>query len=106
MNGDEISDLMNQEKKQITITKGNWEKGANPIVDYYVWNSPEPQYFVAEHTFIRGDMIKPGPKNLEEARGHYISDYQNFLEEKWIKQLRKKYKIKINKKLLKTIQGV
>ncbi len=106
MNGDEISDLMNSEGKKVTITEGAWEKGANPIVDYFVWNGPEPQYFVAEHTFIRGDIIKPQPKTLEEARGLYISDYQNYLESKWVKSLRKKYKITIDKKFLNSISGV
>lgn len=106
MTGEEILDMMNSEEKKLTITEGAWEKGDQPIVDYYVWNGPEPPYFVPEHTFIRGDKIPPEPKLLDEARGHYISDYQNYLEEEWVKDLRKKYKVKINRKLLKTIPGV
>ncbi len=106
MDSQEISDIINANEKKITITEGAWEKGSNPIVDYYVWNGPEPGNFDTETTFIRGDKIPSGPKTLDEAKGLYISDYQNYLEEQWIKELRKKYKIKVNKKLLKTIQGV
>ncbi len=51
-------------------------------------------------------MIPPEPKTLDDARGLYVSDYQKYLEENWIKELRKKHKIKVNKKLLKTIKGV
>ena len=102
----EITDLMNKDHEKVTIKEGAWEKGSQPVVDYFVWNGKEPQYFKPEITFVRGDLIPPEPKTLEEARGQYISDYQNYLEEKWIKTLRKKYKIKVNKKLLKTIQGV
>ena len=106
MSSEEISDLINTGKNKITITEGAWEKGSNPVVDYFVWNGPEPENFDAETTFIRGDKIPPEPKTLDEARGMYISAYQNYLEEQWIKDLRKKYKIKVNKKLLKTITSV
>ncbi len=106
MTKDEIFDVLNTDEIKIIITEGAWEKGSNPIVDYYVWNGPEPSDFNPELTFIRGDKIPPEPKTLHEARGLYISDYQNYLEENWIKELKKKYKIKVNKKLLKTISGV
>jgi peptidyl-prolyl cis-trans isomerase SurA len=106
MTTEEITDLLNKEENLITINEGAWEKGANQVVDYYVWNGPEPENFDSELTFIRGDKIPPEPKSLNEARGLYVSDYQKYLEENWIKELRKKYKITVNKKLLKTIKGV
>lgn len=103
---EEILDLLNVENEMITITDGAWEKGSNPIVDYFVWNETKPDDLDIKVTFIRGNKIEPEPKNLEEARGLFISDYQNFLEENWLKTLRRKYKIKINNKLIKTIEGV
>ena len=107
MSVEEILDQINtDEESLITIKSGKWEKGGNSVVDYYVWNGPTPKNFDSELTFIRGDKIQPEAKILDEARGLYISDYQKFLEEKWIKELRKKYKIKVDKKLLKTIESV
>jgi len=41
-------------------------------------------------------IIKSQPKKFEESKGLVIADYQNFLEEQWIKNLRNKYKININ----------
>jgi len=102
----EITDLLNKTENVITINESAWEKGANPVVDYFVWNGPEPANFDSEVSFVRGDKIQPEPKTLNEARGLYVSDYQKFLEENWIKELRAKYKITVNKKLLKTVKGV
>ena len=103
---EEIKDLLNKTDNVISITEGAWEKGGNPVVDYYVWNGPEPDNFDSELSFVRGDKITPEPKTLNEARGLYVSDYQKYLEENWIKELRARYKIKVDKKLLKTINGV
>ena len=102
----EILDQLNKTENLISITEGAWEKGANPVVDYYVWNGPEPNNFNSELTFIRGDKIPPEPKTLNEARGLYVSDYQKYLEDQWIRELRAKYKVKVDKKLLKTIKSV
>lgn len=106
MTVEEITDLLNKTENVITINEGAWEKGANPVVDYFVWNGPEPANFNSEVSFIRGDKIPPELKTLNDARGLYVSDYQKYLEEKWIKELRAKYKVSINKKLLKTVEGV
>jgi peptidyl-prolyl cis-trans isomerase SurA len=102
----EIEDLLNTEGQKIEIKQGAWEKGNNQVVDYYVWNGTAPTGFNPRLTFIRGDVIPPEPKTLDEARGMYISEYQNFLEKEWLKELRKKYKVKVNKKLLKSIPHV
>ena len=39
-------------------------------------------------------------KDLSDVRGKVISDYQSYLENRWIDKLRKKYTIKINKEVL------
>lgn len=41
-------------------------------------------------------LVPPGYKTLAEARGQATSDYQNFLEKKWIEELRAKYPVKVN----------
>ncbi len=49
------------------------------------------------------DFIPEGPKKLNEIRGLVIADYQNYLEEKWINELRSKYKYMVNTDALKLI---
>ena len=41
--------------------------------------------------------VKDDPKPIEEVRGQLIADYQAFLEQQWVEQLRQKYTVTINK---------
>ena len=43
------------------------------------------------------------PRSFNEAKGLVINDYQNFLENKWIDVLRRKYPIKVNENVLKLL---
>lgn len=43
------------------------------------------------------------PRSFEDARGFVINDYQGFLEEAWIKDLRKKYPVHVRQSVLKSL---
>lgn len=100
---EKIAERLLQNGKKIEIEEGIWEKGQNQVIDYHVWNIPASSSFDDGLTCVRGDIIPAKPKKLNEARGLYLSAYQDILEEEWLKSLRRKYKVSINKKLLKTI---
>jgi len=52
-------------------------------------------------TFDKVEALLPArKKELNEARGYVIADYQDQLEREWVQQLRKRYPVKINKKVL------
>ena len=42
-------------------------------------------------------------RSFNEAKGLVINDYQNYLEEKWIVELKKKYPLKVNEDVLKLL---
>ncbi len=66
-----------------------------------IYNKKDKQF-----TIIRvNSIIEPRNKKLNETRGQVINDYQNYLEEQWIKSLHKKYKIKINRIALKNLKS-
>lgn len=48
-------------------------------------------------------IIPPTPKVLSEARGYAVADYQDFLEKKWIQDLRKAYPVVLNEAVLKSL---
>jgi peptidyl-prolyl cis-trans isomerase SurA len=49
------------------------------------------------------EIMPPSPKTLSEARGYAVADYQDYLEKKWIQDLRKEYPVVINEQALKTL---
>jgi peptidyl-prolyl cis-trans isomerase SurA len=49
------------------------------------------------------EVLEPQKKKLSEIRGQVISDYQENLEAEWVAELRQKYPVKINEKVLNQI---
>jgi len=43
------------------------------------------------------------PRNFHDARGFVINDYQNWMEDQWITELKKKYPVRVDEKVFKTL---
>jgi peptidyl-prolyl cis-trans isomerase SurA len=60
-----------------------------------------------DNTVVFAYIIKLYPnhevRGFNDARGFVINDYQVFLEEKWIASLKKKYPVKINEAVIKSL---
>ena len=56
-------------------------------------------------TFVKIIDLYPGgePRTFLDAKGLVINDYQNELEAEWISQLKKKYPLKLNQKVLNSL---
>lgn len=79
------------------MEKGIFKKGDNPLVDRNEFKvnvnvTPTKDYPI-DATY--GKMIK-APEEMNDVRGQVTADYQNLLEEQWVKELRKKYPVVIN----------
>jgi len=57
----------------------------------------------ASFAYIIRNYNKTEPRNFADARGLVINDYQIELEKNWIDQLKKKYPVKINEKVLNNL---
>ena len=89
-----------------TTIRGLWRKGDNITVDSLVFkqtksdpNRPKQLPYV----FVYGKMLT-APENYSDMRGRVISDYQNYLEERWVETLNKKIPSHINRELVRKIQ--
>ena len=89
----------------LRLIEGPLEADAHEVLDKIEWI---PGVYEVEYplqralVWVRG-TIPAGPKELHEARGLVISNFQEYLEEQWITGLKNKYEIKINKKTKKNV---
>jgi peptidyl-prolyl cis-trans isomerase SurA len=49
-------------------------------------------------------VLEPTPKTLQEARGLITADYQTYLEQNWIKELRNKYPVEVKRDIFESIK--
>jgi peptidyl-prolyl cis-trans isomerase SurA len=54
--------------------------------------------------FTYGKILKNGPESYSDVMGILTSDYQAYLEDQWMKELRHKYPVVIDQKTLKSIK--
>jgi peptidyl-prolyl cis-trans isomerase SurA len=57
----------------------------------------------ASFAYIIKIYTDPAPRTFNEAKGLVMNDYQTWLEERWIKDLRKKYPVVIDQKVMAEI---
>jgi len=90
----------------ITIEKGVFSKGDYDIIDNLEWKegiSKHPADNDEVHVVHIINVLPPQPKTLDEARGNVTADYQNHLEKEWLKYLKDKYTVEINKDILNNL---
>lgn len=63
------------------------------------------QYNDAYHIIKVEALLPETTKTFEEARGNVISNYQNALEEDWLKALNSRYKVKVNADVLQDVKS-
>lgn len=103
---DFLPTLRKEFTKKAAIEKILVAKGGNPMVDHVAFNGPEapssikiyPEYFMVDA------RVLTMPEELSDVKGAVTSDYQNEFQEKWENELRAKYPVKVNKKVLKSVK--
>jgi len=92
----------------ITLSHLLVEKGVNDMVDARNRaTGPGPVIEIGEsRTFVIVKGLKsPQPKKLDDARGQVTSDYQEYLEAQWIKSLKEKYPVSVDRTQLTKIKS-
>lgn len=93
----------------LSVQERTFEEGKNEVLDHMDWvigklSANEINQRDNSLNFMKIEKILPaGEKTLEEARGYVVADYQDFLEKKWLEDLKNKYKVVIDQKVLDSL---
>jgi peptidyl-prolyl cis-trans isomerase SurA len=105
---DELKSTLNEKDKvNIMTTSGVFEEGNDAL--------PKAMKFEAGVSDILKDgeyyfvvkvnkVLPAGAKTLDEAKGRVINDYQQFLEENWVKDLRKEFTVNVNRDVFEKVK--
>ncbi|MBI2281650.1 MAG: peptidylprolyl isomerase [Bacteroidetes bacterium] len=105
---DELLKMFNKESQlTLTINEGKFEKGENASVDATEWKKGVLHKITSpkgvELVMVK-NIFESEPKKLNEVKGLVTSDYQNFLEKEWVNELKAKYKVEVDKEVLKQVK--
>ena len=90
---------------QVKMVRGPFKVGRNVYADYYAFGYGERPDTVAGYpmTAVVGKLQKKGPDTIEDVRGEVTADYQSYLEQLWVKELRAKYPVVLYWEALNTV---
>lgn len=102
-----LKELNTDTAKVLTVESGKFSRKDNQFVDQVKWepgiSADIPDGKGVAFVKVRA-VLKPEPKQLNEARGLITADYQNYLEKEWIRELRAKYPVVVNQDVLAKIK--
>ena len=95
-----INELMNADSMLVaTAEYGVWKKGVNGVVDREAFKvqdaKDKKEHKSFKVTFVIGKKLKKMPEEYTDVRGAVTTDYQNYLMEEWMKQLRAKHVVEL-----------
>ncbi len=97
--------LKRQFDKDVRIERVLAAKGDNRVVDAVAFGGERPDLPGKWKCWMpwNGRMIE-APEEAADVRGAVTTDYQAELEREWVEQLRATHKVKVNKKVLKSVK--
>lgn len=89
----------------LTVTTALIEEGTSNIISRGEWRLGvyDRMYRKGYGLAVVDRLYDPQLKSLREARGYYVSDYQNYVDAELIKSLREKYNVKVHQNVVDEI---
>ncbi len=90
----------------VKCTRGLWTLGQNKIVDKLGFKQKKVEFKTNSefpHVFVVGKKLK-APEEFADERGKVTSDYQDYLEAEWVKQLREKYPVVVDETVFESLK--
>ncbi len=105
---DTITTALNRKfGRNIKMVRVISQRGENEMVDNIAFAGkavPSAYAGYPVYTRLMGRVINQ-PEEMADVKGLVASDYQDDLEQQWLQGLRKKYKVKIDNKILKSLKA-
>lgn len=89
---------------RIRVEKGIFKKGDNALVDREIFKKDTTVKALDKFPIdaVYGKKLK-APENYQDVRGQVVVDYQEQLEKEWVADLRRRYAVKVDEEVLKTV---
>jgi len=88
----------------VRVQEGLFKKGENPYVDEAAFKTGRAERSMQfQDFFLLGKVIK-NPESYADVKGLVAADYQEYLEEVWIKKLNEKYKVVLYPEVIDTMR--
>ncbi|OWP34286.1 peptidylprolyl isomerase [Prevotella intermedia] len=89
---------------RVRVEKGLFKAGDNALIDRDIFKKKAEVKPVKDYPIdaVYGKKLK-APEELDDVRSQVVSDYQEVLEKEWVKDLRKKYAVTVNREVLATV---
>jgi peptidyl-prolyl cis-trans isomerase SurA len=88
----------------VKIDKGLFKKGDNTFVDEAAFKSGTAKFPNGFQDFFLIGKTSTIPESYSDVRGLVVTDYQNYLEDIWLKALNEKYKVTVNQGVIDTVK--
>lgn len=103
--------LVSEMSEKIAADSSRFELSQLPNPTHLPFNAgtiTSPVVNPADNSASFAYIIKPytgtSPRSFAEAKGLVITDYQNEIEKKWVAELKKKYPVRVNQKLVNELK--
>ncbi len=101
------SKLNTKDKINIIEKSGVYEQDSEALPKQAVWKTgtseiiKEGNYYYVVKT---AKVLPAGPKTFEQAKGRVINDYQQYLENTWVDDLKKEFTVKVNQEVFEKVK--
>lgn len=98
----------NKKEEVVTVMERLYEKGKNKDLEN-IWKAgamttAKTDAGTKTANFMKvEEIVPPTPKKLNEAKGYAVAEYQDYLEKNWVENLRKEYKVDVNKAVFESL---
>lgn len=105
--GEALSTLRKDYKGEALFERVLRSKGQDSMIDNLFFGAEKVKPSNSAYTvyFMLDGRLLTAPEEVADVKGQLTGDYQDMLEKEWIKELREKYPVSVNKKVLKKVKS-